>query len=186
MQQHASAKPDFYVVSQCQFLNERAFDLSVRCFLKFFHSLTPKHQRRVRHVLVDPSPQQANVANKQNAAPDFTFPIFSQLRSTEQSELDNIRRNEAVLLHPTAQMNENARVELLSMCLPILTFNSWERAHSFDTAACVFVNSSMEEASVREFSQYLRILYHDSGALKMLRTRALGHRRSVGSRLAAV
>ncbi|MFN4254968.1 MAG: hypothetical protein ACK4Q5_08200 [Saprospiraceae bacterium] len=185
MQHTPNGKPGFFVVAQSTLLNDRAFDLATRTFLKFFHSITPKHRRRVHFLALDASPERTALLARLNEKLEQPHPVLFSMKSSQVSELDAIRRQEAVLFHPHTAIGEIPRVELLSHCLPVLTYDVWEKAHAFERASCLFVPTSLEEQASREFHNYIRNLYFDPGALKLLRDRAIKHRRSVGNRIAA-
>lgn len=181
---HANeGKPGFHVVVQSPFLSERAFELSTRTFLKFFHSLTPKHHRRVRFVALDASPDRDAKLDALSQQLGQAAPVLYSMQSLQVRDLDALRRQPSVLFHPSTTLNEMTRVELLSQCLPVITFDVWQKAHSFDRASCMYIPTILEEQASREFSRLICDLYHDPGALKVLQDRALSHRRSVGGRI---
>ncbi len=175
-----NGQPLFIAVVLGNHLNRSSVETSIRSFSRFYHSLTPKHHGRVKFLLLDAPPEIQPILAQKNKETGFAHPVFLFEKSSANQLPKKFAEQNNLLFHPEKRDAEQTRIALLSMRLPILTFGSWEQAHSFDSAAAVFLNSDFEEQAVREFSALIRNLYFDPGAFNMLKNKALRQRRSAG------
>lgn len=170
--------PLFQVVVSCGLLQHTSVDIAVRAFSKFFFGLTPKHHRRVKFILLDAASDFQQVLIKKNQEVGLDEPIFI----AEKSNSNNLQRLLAgqnnLVFHPDHKSSDSIRIALISMRAPILTFQSWEKAYGFESVAAIYLPNDAEGQAIREFSNLIKIVYHDPGAFNMLRNKALRHRRS--------
>jgi hypothetical protein len=185
MQEVRQNNKKFYVLIQNSLLNEKSFDTALKTFHTFFISLTPKHHSKIHLVIVGANEEQINTIEVSNSKFGTAAPVIISLKANQHSAIEEIKAGNTLLFHPSFAFSDATRIELLSNCLPILTYSSWENAHSFDTAACIYLSNKLESQCVKEFSSLLKILYFDQWALQMLKNKAFLHRRSNVVRLSA-
>jgi hypothetical protein len=178
MQQSYQNSKDFNVLILCPLINDKSFEIAIKTFYNFFYSLTPKHRSRIHLIVLNANEEQNKAIESQNSNYDTVEPVIISLKNNQSSLLEEIKKGNTLLFHPASTVTESLRIELLSACLPILTYSYWENAHGFDSAACILLSSKLETQSTKEFSNLLKILYFDQWALKMLKTKAIAHRRS--------
>jgi hypothetical protein len=184
-QTHQNSK-DFSVLIQSHLLNERTFELALKTFNTFFYSVTPKHRNRIQLIIVGANDAQTNLIEVQNASFGLSKSIIIALRANQTIQIEEIKKGNTLLFHPSSAFSDAIRMEILSVCLPILTYSSWENAPSFDTAATIYLSNTLEQQCVKEFSNLLKIIYFDQWALQMLKNKALLHRRSQSVRTSAM
>jgi hypothetical protein len=186
MQQNNQNSKDFNVLILSSLMNEKSFEIAIKTFYNFFYSLTPKHRSRIHLVVLNANEEQNKAIDIQNANYNTLFPVIISLKNNQSSLLEEIKKGNTLLFYPASTVTESLRIELLSACLPILTYSYWENAYGFDTASCILLSNKLESQSSKEFSNLLKILYFDQWALKMLKTKANAHRRSSVVRLSAM
>ncbi len=172
MSENFQQRPVFYVVIPAYLLDAAGSDLSKRAFTKFFYSLTPKHKKIVQLVIVNRRPDGLT------SEPRAEFTGY-QVNYVDHFEgFYNATEGNALLLYPSTLVNDRVRLDLLGFKLPILTYDIWETAWSFDTAGCIFLPSDLKEQTVNIFGNTLHNLYFDQGAFMLLKNKALKHKRA--------
>jgi hypothetical protein len=169
---------DFNVLILSPLINDKSFEIALKTFYNFFYSVTPKHRTRIHLIVVAANDEQNKAIENQNTNYNTAEPVIISLKHNQSSVLEEIKKGNTLLFHPASTITESLRIELLSACLPILTYSHWENAHGFETASCILLSNKLETQSTKEFSNLLKILYFDQWALKMLKNKALAHRRS--------
>lgn len=169
-------KPEFALVVPCYLLNEKEMDVAARAFLRFFQSVTHRHQRRSRFLAIGATESQRDLLEFFWQKTELPGTALVHFESRETAR-EFVGEAESLLLLATQRVGDAIRVEAISWGLPTVTFENWERARTFDAGFCIFMAQGLEDQAVREFGSLVRMLYFDTGALAMLRQKAGGLRR---------
>ena len=151
-------------------------ELAIESIALFFHSLTPRHQRKIRCYFSIPSGLKRRFAQLARKAG-----IDALLQYQSERALSGVAGHESVVwFYPGRQSSRLQLARSLDRGWPVLAFGL--PAHKqWLTANCAMQVPPKEIFPVEIFANYLHMLYFDPGAFRLLQRGALERARTLAA-----
>lgn len=153
----------FGILVFSEYLSELEKENAVRALSDFYHSLTPKHQKRIILNWVDsPNSEDHGVFKK------FDLPR-KVINSVQQTEKGTAMRSSTLFLFPSARKIKKVLSNVLSCGIPVLVKENSHNKEYLDSSCGMFLMATSNERLVSEITSKVDMLYHDQEVLKLMR-----------------
>lgn len=151
------SKHKFNVLSVGRFIPLKGFDVTIRSFAHFYHSLCQSDKENVSLTLVGKGPQKQlmlKICQQLHIKDAVTFVDW-----IERTKLKNIYRNSSVFLFPSHEGAGMVVSEAMSYGLPVLCFDNVGPGEFTDLQCARKVPYGNYNDSITKFSEYLMELF---------------------------
>lgn len=162
----------FEVLTLGEFLNKRGIEVTIRSFADFYHSVTPKHQRRIVMNYIDDSNTNRAYLNRLLEINDIKDQVQILDKATDKEKL-KVLSKAALLSFPSEEGAGAVIPEVLSYGIPILCLECEGLQDFIDPSCGMIIKFEGLGQAVEEFSDMLKILYFDPEVSKILKKGAL-------------
>ncbi len=156
----------FFVLAPGDFLDHRNARLAIEAFARVYRTLTPKHQRRMRLIIIDEDENHSkhlHLARKLKA--EGALQVVSRF-DAEQAE--RAYQQASVFFCATDQSLASIIPEALSYGLPILSTANAQIKDYIDNTCGMIVEKRSESQLIEGFSRMFSMLYFDPEVRKIL------------------
>ena len=154
---HEEEKEKFRVLSVGRFLPVKGFDLTIRSFARFFHSLMPAHQSKVQLVLAGSGPLKSflmELVKQEQIEPAVVF-----IEWLPQGKVAALYRLASVFLYPSHEAAGRAVPEAMSYNLPVVCLQNCGPGEFIHPQSTLAVPAEQYDATVTALSEKLKDLY---------------------------
>ena len=156
----------FYVLSPGRFIDRKGIDIAIKSFSNLYHNVTPKHQKRLRLIIIDEAEnfnQLKSTLQKENI--EDSVKIVNRINA---AEAESVYKSASLFLFPSVHSGYKLICEALSYNLPVLTFQCSDVKDILDSSCSMLMNSQKDERAYEGFSKMLEMLYFDPEVRKIL------------------
>lgn len=163
----------FSVISVGRMVPLKGFDLTIRAFASFLHSLPSDERDSAELKIVGSGPEESflkTIAEQEGISRFVTFVSWM-----ERSEVMNLFRTSSLFLFPSHEGAGMVVPEALSFGVPVITLDN-EGPGGFITAECgVAVENGGYEETVQRLAEEIRSLYWNPARRETMRKKAREH-----------
>lgn len=162
---------EFNILLVADFLSEKEVSTALHAFSDLFHSVTFKHQRRLKLIIVEseenfPALMKAIKANKLTSSCHLISPI-------NQSKVKEVLSESTVMFLPTYSNISKLIPIALENGLPIITLSTEITTEKLDFTCSQVIKVTYNSEIASKFSETFRMLYFDPEAQEILRKGSL-------------
>lgn len=156
----------FYLLSPGDFIDEQCAHVTFESFAKLYHSVTPKHQRRIKLLLIDESAYFSNhLDHLKQLKIDHAIELIPR---DDVPRVEKAYRMASVFLLPTTNSIHQVVPEALSFGLPVLSYENDQISNYIDSTCGMLIRKRNRNQMIEAFCRILGILYFDPEVLKVM------------------
>ena len=156
----------FNVLSPGGFIDEQNAIIALNAFARFYHTVTPKHQRRIKLIIVD---EEDNILTLHGTIQTLKIEKAVELIPRYAVErVEGAYRKSDVFLFPSQRSISKVIPEALSYGLPILTIDNDEVRNYIDKTCGMTVRRIKQQQLPAALANMLQMLYFDPEVRKIL------------------
>ncbi len=148
-----------------EYLNEKEKEISVRSFSDFYHSITPKHQKRARLIWFSNNQADRNVSLR--LMDMYEIPEANIQMANNENKI-SLMNSAKLCIHPSTKYFNATIPEALSHGLPVITLEEFNTTDYIDLSCGIAIEPKIKEQLITDFTYYLDMLYFDDEVLKVL------------------
>lgn len=157
----------FFVLAPGRFMNEPGINVTIKSFSSLYHNVTPKHQRRLRLIIIE-AEDQIPLLRQQLSAERFSDEVVHIVSRQDIENAEAAYQNASLFFLPIDIDGYKVIPEALSFGLPVLTFDNPNIKTLLDNTCSMLVRSRSVSNAHEEFSRMLEMLYFDPEVRKIL------------------
>ena len=161
----------FSVITLGHLVSPNSASTALKSFANFYHTITSKHQRRVKLYIVDESANN-DMLHKQCLEQEIGD-VTTILNLSEQETIESIYKSGSVFFLPVKENKDALVQESLSYGLPFIGFTKYGYEEYIDQTCGMLLKEERDEENVIEFARLLQLLYFDPEARNFLKRGAV-------------
>lgn len=146
----------FVILSVGRFVTLKGFDIAIKAFSKFYHSLNQEQKTKVAFKIIGKGPEEDNLIDTA-----LKFKVKNSVQFVKwmtKSDLEKEYQKASVFLYPSHEGAGMVVAEALSYGIPVLCFDNCGPGELADFAGLKVPYSSPEK-SINGFAKHLQILH---------------------------
>lgn len=166
------------------FLDEGAVQIVLSSFASFYHELTPKHQRRLKLLLVE---EPASIHLAKSLCTQYSLKnVVEVISRSEIERVEESYQTSDFFIYMSTRNQYRIITEALRFSLPIMTLKSDTTKDILDTTCGMLVEKGIESDLIEQCATNFNMLYFDREVCKLLRKGALKKGKSLFGKTNAV
>ena len=158
-------RKEFVILSVGRFVTLKGFDIAIKAFAQFYHSLNQEEKENVKFKIIGKGPEEKRLfelAQKFKLKNSLEFVMWMT-----KSDLDREYKNASVLLFPSHEGAGMVVAEALSYGIPVLCFDNCGPGELAGFAGLKMPYSSPEK-SINGFARHLQTLHSDPNFFQIM------------------
>ncbi len=163
----------FSLISVGRLVPLKGFDLTIRSFASFFHSLSDNQKKKVTLTIVGSGPEESllkKMAADENISDQVTF-----ISWIDRSDVMKLFRKASLFIFPSHEGAGMVVPEALSFGVPVVALDNEGPGEFLNPKCGITVPVESYEATVSNISRAISSLYHDKEKLISMRKSAREH-----------
>lgn len=156
----------FIVLSPGRFVDPLGIEIAIQAFSDLFQSLSPKHQRKSRLIIIEEE-NEIEITEKLLDAQN----LKKSAGIIRREDIDQVKiayTSASLFLFPVEKYAVKIIPEALSFGLPVLTYENSDLKPILDKTCSMLVDNRLRNQSVELYTNFLEILYFDPEVRKIL------------------
>ncbi len=161
---------NFNIITTGCFLCTEAFTVAINSYKFFLDSVTSKHLKNIKLHVVEEKNKNKEVLNliDEKGMKDHV----NVINRSDHEALQHAYNNACLFFFPSHIPNIGFVTEAMDSGMAVLTFDLKAYQPVLTPAFSMLINHRLPTENVRNFSNYLRILYFDPAARNIMKKRA--------------
>jgi len=156
---------EFVILSVGRFVTLKGFDIAIKAFAHFYHSLNQEEKEKVKFRIIGKGPEEKNLLE---LAQNFKLKNSVEfIKWMTKGDLDKEYKNASVFLFPSHEGAGMVVAEALSYGIPLLCFDNCGPGELAGFSGMKVAYSSPEK-SISGFAKHLQTLYTDPFLLQIM------------------